>query len=79
MYDTYGFPVDLTADILRTKNIQVDNAAFEEEMKKARLLLELIGKVLEIKLLRKNGSKLEKNLNQQNFWDMSLKKQKELC
>ena len=31
LYDTYGFPVDLTADILRTKNIQVDNITFEKE------------------------------------------------
>jgi len=38
LYDTYGFPVDLTADILRTKNIQVDHAAFEEEMKKSKAI-----------------------------------------
>jgi len=38
LYDTYGFPVDLTADILRTKNIQVDNTAFEKEMEKSKTL-----------------------------------------
>ena len=38
LYDTYGFPVDLTADILRTKNIQVDNVAFEKEMEKSKAL-----------------------------------------
>ena len=38
LYDTYGFPVDLTADILRTKNIQVDNVAFEKEMEKSKKL-----------------------------------------
>ena len=38
LYDTYGFPVDLTADILRTKNIQVDQAAFEKEMEKSKAL-----------------------------------------
>ncbi len=36
LYDTYGFPVDLTADILRTKNIQVDQIAFEKEMEKSK-------------------------------------------
>jgi len=38
LYDTYGFPLDLTADILRTKNIQVDNVAFEKEMDKSKAL-----------------------------------------
>ena len=38
LYDTYGFPVDLTADILRTKNIKVDNTAFEKEMEKSKNL-----------------------------------------
>ncbi len=38
LYDTFGFPIDLTADILRTKNIKVDNLAFEQEMEKSKSL-----------------------------------------
>ena len=38
LYDTYGFPVDLTADILKTKNIKVDNLSFEKEMEKSKAL-----------------------------------------
>ena len=38
LYDTYGFPVDLTADILRTKNIKVDSSSFEKEMEKSKVL-----------------------------------------
>jgi len=38
LYDTYGFPLDLTADILRNKNIKVDNAVFTEEMEKSKKL-----------------------------------------
>ena len=38
LYDTYGFPVDLTADILKTKNIKVDNLSFEKEMQKSKAL-----------------------------------------
>ena len=38
LYDTYGFPIDLTADILRSKNIKVDNVAFEKEMEKSKTL-----------------------------------------
>lgn len=32
LYDTYGFPLDLTQDALRAKNIEVDVAAFEKGM-----------------------------------------------
>ena len=38
LYDTYGFPLDLTQDALKAKNIEVDTAAFEScmaEQKKA--------------------------------------------
>ena len=38
LYDTYGFPVDLTADILKTKNIKVDNTSFEKEMEQSKAL-----------------------------------------
>jgi len=38
LYDTYGFPLDLTADILKNKNIKVDNAAFDREMEKSKKL-----------------------------------------
>lgn len=33
LYDTYGFPVDLTADIARERGLTLDMAGFEEAMK----------------------------------------------
>ena len=36
LYDTYGFPLDLTADILRSKNIKIDNKGFDSEMEKVK-------------------------------------------
>ena len=38
LYDTYGFPLDLTADILKNKNIKIDNAGFDKEMEKSKEL-----------------------------------------
>lgn len=32
LYDTYGFPLDLTADVCRERNITIDEAGFEAEM-----------------------------------------------
>jgi alanyl-tRNA synthetase len=36
LYDTYGFPVDLTADIAREKNLALDITGFEAEMAQQR-------------------------------------------
>lgn len=36
LYDTYGFPVDLTADIAREHNLVVDQAGFDQAMEQQR-------------------------------------------
>lgn len=36
LYDTYGFPVDLTADVARERGLSIDMPAFETEMAKQR-------------------------------------------
>jgi alanyl-tRNA synthetase len=36
LYDTYGFPVDLTADIAREKNLTIDLPGFESNMQMQR-------------------------------------------
>lgn len=36
LYDTYGFPLDLTIDMLREKNISVDEKKFDELMNEQR-------------------------------------------
>jgi alanyl-tRNA synthetase len=36
LYDTYGFPLDLTADVCRERGIAVDEAGFESAMQRQR-------------------------------------------
>ena len=36
LYDTYGFPMDLTGDIARERNLTLDEAGFEREMEAQR-------------------------------------------
>ncbi len=36
LYDTYGFPVDLTGDIARERELELDMAGFEQEMELQR-------------------------------------------
>jgi alanyl-tRNA synthetase len=38
LYDTYGFPADLTADIARERNLEIDQAGFEKAMAAQREL-----------------------------------------
>ena len=37
LYDTYGFPVDLTGDIARERNLEMDITGFESAMEQQRL------------------------------------------
>ncbi len=38
LYDTYGFPLDLTEDILKSKSLKIDTAKFQSLMKNSREL-----------------------------------------
>lgn len=44
LYDTYGFPVDLTADICRERGISIDHAGFEQAMERQREQARAAGK-----------------------------------
>lgn len=37
LYDTYGFPLDLTKEIAQEENIEVDNEGFQQELEAQRL------------------------------------------
>jgi len=38
LYDTYGFPLDLTQDVLKSQNITVDTGSFDKAMEKQKAL-----------------------------------------
>jgi alanyl-tRNA synthetase len=44
LYDTYGFPVDLTGDICRERGVSIDHAGFNEAMERQRGLARAAGK-----------------------------------
>ena len=44
LYDTYGFPADLTADIVRERDIGIDEAGFEQGMAEQRARAREAGK-----------------------------------
>ncbi len=67
LYDTYGFPVDLTADILKTKNIKVDNSAFEQEMEKSKTLARANWKGSGDKSVEEKWFKIREELNPTEF------------
>ncbi len=43
LYDTYGFPVDLTADVCRERDIDVDEAGFDAQMAKQKARAQAAG------------------------------------
>ena len=44
LHDTFGFPLDLTADVCRERNVQVDDAGFNAAMDQQRNLARAAGK-----------------------------------
>ena len=62
LYDTYGFPLDLTQDVLRNKSIKVDIKKFDQTNgPREERMLKKIGKVLAIVRWNIFGLTLEKN------------------
>ncbi len=67
LYDTYGFPLDLTADILKNKNIRVDNAGFDKEMEKSKKLARANWKGSGDQSLEEKWFKIREQLNPTEF------------
>src|SRR5690554_3489856 len=55
LYDTYGFPVDLTADICRERNVSVDHDGFEAAMQRQREQARAAGKFKAVEGLSYQG------------------------
>jgi len=57
LYDTYGFPLDLTADVCRERGVSVDEAGFETAMEKQRTQARAAGKFKAADVLSYDGPK----------------------
>ncbi len=68
------FLVDLTADILRTKNIKVDNSAFEQEMEKSKTLARANWKGSGDKSVEEKWFKIREELSPTEFLGYELDK-----
>jgi alanyl-tRNA synthetase len=67
LYDTFGFPLDLTSDILRSKSFKVDNKGFDEEMEKSKVLARANWKGSGDKSLEERWFKIREELNSTEF------------
>ncbi len=67
LYDTYGFPLDLTADILKNKNIKIDNLAFDDAMQKSKELARSSWKGSGDKSVEEKWFKVREQLNPTEF------------
>jgi len=67
LYDTYGFPLDLTADILKGRGIKVDNIGFEKEMEKSKALARANWKGSGDKSVEERWFKIREEINPTEF------------
>jgi len=67
LYDTYGFPLDLTEDILRAKNITVDKESFSKEMETSKKLARANWKGSGDKVLEEKWFKIREEINLTEF------------
>ena len=67
LYDTYGFPLDLTADILRSKDIKIDSKGFDNEMEKSKALARANWKGSGDQSLEEKWFKIREELNPTEF------------
>ncbi len=59
LYDTYGFPLDLTADICRERDIALDEAGFDEAMERQKAAARAAGKFKMAAILDYQGENTE--------------------
>ena len=57
LYDTFGFPLDLTADVCRERGVTVDEAGFDAAMEKQRTTARAAGKFKAVDALSYSGEK----------------------
>ena len=57
LYDTYGFPLDLTADVCRERGVRVDEAGFDAAMERQRTQARAAGKFKAAEVLAYDGPK----------------------
>lgn len=59
LYDTYGFPLDLTADICRERNVVLDEAGFDAAMAHQKQTARAAGKFKMTNAIEYNGEKTQ--------------------
>jgi alanyl-tRNA synthetase len=59
LYDTYGFPIDLTADICRERNVSLDTLGFEAAMERQKTIARAAGKFKQTHQINYQGDKTE--------------------
>ncbi len=74
LYDTYGFPLDLTADILKNKNIKIDTSTFDKAMQKSKELARASWKGSGDKSVEEKWFKVREQLNPTEFLGYELDK-----